>query len=207
MYGLKTIDRPEVIKLIELARAFGDLTENAEYDTAKDRQGFIEARIKELESKLSRAEVIDPSKLSSKDRVMFGVRVTLEEIETDDPVTYQLVGPDESEPENGFISVTSPLGRALLGKREGDEVRVQTPGGLREFCRNALNIKWNPKGFLYIFTLLCFLIPFPIEGSNIVGTDLSVLFLARTSSCLQCLWFGVRYMIHKPLTTKLLSSF
>mgnify|MGYP000618486308 CR=1 FL=1 len=130
---LKTIDRPEVIKLIELARAFGDLTENAEYDTAKDRQGFIEARIKELESKLSRAEVIDPSKLSSKDRVMFGARVTLEEIETDDPVTYQLVGPDESEPENGFISVTSPLGRALLGKREGDEVRVQTPGGLREF--------------------------------------------------------------------------
>ena len=130
---LKTIDRPEAIKLIELARAFGDLTENAEYDTAKDRQGFIEARIKELESKLSRAEVIDPSKLSSKDRVMFGVRVTLEEIETDDPVTYQLVGPDESEPENGFISVTSPLGRALLGKREGDEVRVQTPGGLREF--------------------------------------------------------------------------
>ena len=130
---LKTIDRPEVIKLIELARAFGDLTENAEYDTAKDRQGFIEARIKELESKLSRAEVIDPSEHSNKDRVMFGVRVTLEEIETDDPVTYQLVGPDESEPENGFISVTSPLGRALLGKREGDEVRVQTPGGLREF--------------------------------------------------------------------------
>jgi len=130
---LKTIDRPEVIKLIELARAFGDLAENAEYDTAKDRQGFIEARIKELESKLSRAEVIDPSKLSSKDRVMFGVRVTLEEIETDDPVTYQLVGPDESEPENGLISVVSPLGRALLGKRVGDEVRVQTPGGLREF--------------------------------------------------------------------------
>ena len=130
---LKSVERPEVIKLIEHARAFGDITENAEYETAKDRQGFIEARIKELESKLARAEVIDPSKLLSKDRVMFGVRVTLEEIETDDPVTYQLVGPDESEPENGFISVTSPLGRALLGKREGDEVRVQTPGGLREF--------------------------------------------------------------------------
>jgi transcription elongation factor GreA len=130
---LKSVDRPEVIKLIEQARAFGDLTENAEYDTAKDRQGFIEARIKELESKIARAEVIDPSKLSNKDRVIFGVRVTLEIIETDDPVTYQLVGPDESEPENGFISVTSPLGRALLGKEEGDEVRVQTPGGLREF--------------------------------------------------------------------------
>ena len=130
---LKSVERPEVIKLIEHARAFGDITENAEYETAKDRQGFIEARIKELENKIARAEVIDPSKLLSKDRVMFGVRVTLEEIETDDPVTYQLVGPDESEPENGFISVTSPLGRALLGKREGDEVRVQTPGGLREF--------------------------------------------------------------------------
>ncbi len=130
---LKAVDRPEVIKLIEHARSFGDLTENAEYETAKDRQGFIEARIKELESKISRAEVIDPSKLPIKDRVMFGVRVTLEEIETDDPVTYQLVGPDESEPENGLISVVSPLGRALLGKQEGDEVRVQTPGGLREF--------------------------------------------------------------------------
>ena len=130
---LKSVERPEVIKLIEHARAFGDLTENAEYDTAKDRQGFIEARIKELESKISRAEVIDPSKLLNKDRVMFGVRVTLEEIESSDPVTYQLVGPDESEPENGLISVASPLGRALLGKRVDDEVRVQTPGGLREF--------------------------------------------------------------------------
>ncbi len=130
---LKAVDRPEIIKMIEHARSFGDFTENAEYDTAKDKQGFIEARIKDLESKIARAEVIDPSKLPNKDRVMFGVRVTLEELESGDPVTYQLVGPDESEPENGFISVTSPLGRALLGKQEGDEVRVQTPGGLREF--------------------------------------------------------------------------
>jgi transcription elongation factor GreA len=130
---LKSVDRPEIIKTIEHARTLGDLTENAEYETAKERQGFIEARIKELENKIARAEVIDPSKLPNKDRVMFGVSVTLEEIETDDPVTYQLVGPDESEPENGLISVISPLGRALLGKREGDEVRVQTPGGIREF--------------------------------------------------------------------------
>ena len=130
---LKTVDRPEIIKAIERARAFGDLSENAEYETAKDRQGFIEARIKELESKIARAEVIDPLKLPNKDRVMFGVRVTLEEVESGDKVTYQLVGPDESEPENGLISVTSPLGRALLGKRVDDEVRVQTPGGLREF--------------------------------------------------------------------------
>ena len=130
---LKTVERPNIVKEIETARAHGDLSENAEYHAAKEKQGHIEGRIRHLEDLLSRAEVIDPSKLLSKDRVMFGVRVTLEEIETDDPVTYQLVGPDESEPENGFISVTSPLGRALLGKREGDEVRVQTPGGLREF--------------------------------------------------------------------------
>jgi transcription elongation factor GreA len=130
---LKTIERPEIIKAIERARAFGDLSENAEYETAKDRQGFIEARIKELESKIARAEIIDPSKLPNKDRVMFGVRVTLEEIESGDKVVYQLVGPDESEPEKGLISVTSPIGRALLGKRVDDEVRVQVPGGIREF--------------------------------------------------------------------------
>ncbi|HZP02714.1 MAG TPA: transcription elongation factor GreA [Terriglobia bacterium] len=130
---LKTVERPEIIKAIERARAFGDLSENAEYETAKDRQGFIEARIKELEGKIARAEIIDPSKLSSRDRVIFGVRVMLEEIESGDKVTYQLVGPDESEPEKGLISVTSPIGRALLGKRVDDEVRVQAPGGIREF--------------------------------------------------------------------------
>ncbi len=130
---LKTVERPEIIKAIERAREFGDLSENAEYETAKDRQGFIEARIKELESRIARAEVIDPSKLPNRDRVTFGIRVTLEEIESGDKVTYQLVGPDESEPENGLISVTSPIGRALLGKRVDDEVRVQAPGGMREF--------------------------------------------------------------------------
>lgn len=130
---LKTVERPEIIKAIERARAFGDLSENAEYETAKDRQGFIEAKIKELEGRIARAEVIDPSKLLNRDRVTFGIRVTLEEIESGDKVTYQLVGPDESEPENGLISVTSPIGRALLGKRVDDEVRVQAPGGIREF--------------------------------------------------------------------------
>ena len=133
LHRLKTVERPQVIKLIEQARAFGDLSENAEYESAKDRQGFIEARIKELESKLARAEVIDPSTLPNKDRVMFGVRVTLEEVDSGNVVTYHLVGPDESEPEKGLISVTSPIGRALLGKRVDDEVRVQTPGGIREF--------------------------------------------------------------------------
>lgn len=126
-------ERPRVIKMIEHARSLGDLSENAEYETAKDRQGFIEAKIQELKSKVARAEVIDPEKLAQKDRVMFGVRVRLEDIETGNTVTYQLVGPDESEPERGLISVVSPLGRALLGKRVDEEARVQTPGGLREF--------------------------------------------------------------------------
>jgi len=130
---LKTVERPQVIKMIEHARSLGDLSENAEYETAKHRQGFVEGRIQELESKLARAEVIDPSKLPNKDRVMFGVRVTLEEVETGNTVSYRLVGPDESEPENGLISVTSPIGRAILGKRVDDDVRVQTPGGIREF--------------------------------------------------------------------------
>jgi transcription elongation factor GreA len=130
---LKTVERPQIIKMIEHARSLGDLSENAEYESAKHRQGLIEGRIQELESKIARAEVIDPSNLPNKDRVMFGVRVTLEEVESGDTVTYRLVGPDESEPENGLISVISPIGRALLGKRVDDEVRVQTPGGVREF--------------------------------------------------------------------------
>lgn len=130
---LISVERPRVIKMIEHARALGDLSENAEYETAKDRQGFIESRIQELKGKVARAEVIDPEKLPQKDRVMFGVRVRLEDIETGNILTYQLVGPDESEPERGLISVASPIGRALLGKRVDEEARVHTPGGLREF--------------------------------------------------------------------------
>ena len=130
---LKTVERPQVIKMIEYARSLGDISENAEYETAKQRQSFVEGRIQELENRIARAEVIDPSTLPNKDRVMFGVHVTIEEIETGNTITYQLVGPDESEPENGKISVTSPIGRALLGKREDDEARVQTPSGIREF--------------------------------------------------------------------------
>ncbi len=133
LHRMKTVERPQVIKMIEYARSLGDLSENAEYETAKDRQSFVEGRIQELESRIARAEIIDPSTLPNKDRVMFGVRVTIEEIETGKTVNYQLVGPDESEPENGLISVTSPIGRALVGKQVDDEVRVQTPGGIREF--------------------------------------------------------------------------
>ncbi len=130
---LKTVERQEVIKLIEYARSLGDLSENAEYETAKQRQSFVEGRIQELESKLSRAEVIDPATLRNKDRVTFGVSVKLENLDTGETVSYQLVGPDESEPENGMISITSPIGRALIGKSIDDEVTVNAPGGVREF--------------------------------------------------------------------------
>lgn len=130
---LKTVERPEVIKLIEYARSLGDLSENAEYETAKDRQSFVEGRIQELESRISRAEVIDPAELTNKDRVTFGIRVTLEDLDTGETVSYQLVGADESEPENGLISITSPIGRALIGKEVDDDVVVQAPGGRREF--------------------------------------------------------------------------
>jgi len=130
---LISVDRPEVIKMIEYARSLGDLSENAEYETAKHRQSFIEGRIQELEGKIARADVIDPEKLTNKERVTFGVRVTIEDAESGDKLTYQLVGPDESEPEKGMISITSPIGRALIGKRLDDEVQVMTPGGAREF--------------------------------------------------------------------------
>lgn len=131
--NLIRVERPNVIKLIEEARAFGDLSENAEYESAKDRQSFIEGRIQELESKISRAEVIDPAKITNKQRVTFGLTVKLEDLDSGEEVTYQLVGPDETEPENGRISITSPIGRAMLGKHLDDDVSVNTPGGLREF--------------------------------------------------------------------------
>ena len=133
LHKLKTVERPSVIKMIAYARSLGDLSENAEYETAKDRQSFVEGRIQELDSKISRAEVIDPDKLTNKDRVTFGVKVELENLDTGETVRYQLVGPDESEPERGLISITSPIGRALIGKREDDDVVVQAPGGVREF--------------------------------------------------------------------------
>lgn len=133
LHRLKTVERPEVIKMIEYARSLGDLSENAEYETAKDKQSFVEGRIQELESKLSRAEIIDPDELTNKDRVTFGLKVKLEDQDTGDEVVYQLVGPDESEPENGLISITSPIGRALIGKQIDDDVVVQAPGGVREF--------------------------------------------------------------------------
>lgn len=127
---LKTVERPENIKAIEEARAHGDLSENAEFEAAKDRQGFIEGRINELTYKIASADVIDPETLSS-DTVVFASRVVLENVDTEESVEYQIVGPDESDIEKGMISVTSPLGRAMVGKKEGDEITVQAPGGKR----------------------------------------------------------------------------
>lgn len=125
---LKRVERPENIRAIEEARAHGDLSENAEYAAAKDRQSFIEGRIGELEYKLASLEVIDPVDLP-KDRVVFGSRVLLGNLETGEDVKYQLVGPDESDVGNGRISVVSPLGRAMLGRKPGDELIVEVPGG------------------------------------------------------------------------------
>ena len=130
--NLKRVERPQNIKAIEEARAHGDLSENAEFEAAKDRQGFIEGRIGELGFKLANADVIDPDKLP-KDRAVFGTTVLLENIDTGEEVEYQLVGPDESDIGNGRISVSSPLGRAILGKKPGDELTLEVPGGKRVY--------------------------------------------------------------------------
>ncbi len=127
---LVEVERPAIVKAIEVARAHGDLSENAEYDYAKDKQGMIEAMIRDLEAKLSMAEVIDPSQLEG-DRVMFGARVSLEDVDTDESLTYQLVGGFESDVSKGKISIESPIGRALLGKEIDDEVIIRVPKGDR----------------------------------------------------------------------------
>jgi len=124
---LKNEERPAVVQAIEEARAHGDLSENAEYHAAKERQGMIEARVQELEDKISRSEVIDPTRLSG-EKAVFGATVTLID-EDDKKVTYQIVGVDEADVNKGRISFTSPIGRALIGKSTGDEVEVITPGG------------------------------------------------------------------------------
>ncbi len=129
---LERVERPEIVKAIEVARAHGDLSENAEYQAAKERQSLTEGRILELKDKLGRAEIIDCSKVKS-ERVVFGTVVTLMDLATETEITYQLLGPEEVDVKKGSISVFSPLGRALLGKEVGDEVRAKTPGGMREF--------------------------------------------------------------------------
>jgi transcription elongation factor GreA len=133
LHRLKTVDRPAVIQAIAEARAQGDLSENAEYDAAKDRQGFIEGRIQEIEGKLSAAQIIDPSTLDAGGRVVFGATVELEDENSGDPVRYQIVGEDEADLKLGLINISSPIARALIGKEEGDVAEVQAPGGLRRY--------------------------------------------------------------------------
>lgn len=130
---LKSIDRPSVIKSISEARAQGDLSENAEYDAAKERQGFIEGRIIELEAKLAAAQIIDPQGVDADGRVVFGATVDLEDLDKGDRVTYQIVGDDEANLEQGLVSVSSPIARALIGKNKDDVATVQAPGGVREY--------------------------------------------------------------------------
>ncbi|MEN9315212.1 MAG: transcription elongation factor GreA [Pseudomonadota bacterium] len=130
---LKSVERPAVINAIAEARAQGDLSENAEYDAARERQGFIEGRIAELESKLANAQIIDPKLVDAEGRVVFGATVDLEDLESGEKVTYQIVGDDEADIKSGRISVSSPLARALIGKYAGDVAEVQAPAGIREY--------------------------------------------------------------------------
>ncbi|MBR9979662.1 MAG: transcription elongation factor GreA [Desulfatitalea sp.] len=129
---LKSVERPRVIKAIEEARAHGDLSENAEFEAAKDRQAFIEARISELNYKVGNAEIIDPDTLP-RDRAVFASRVLLANVDTGEEVEYQLVGPDESDIKEGRISVASPLGKGIIGRRPGDEIVLEAPGGKRTY--------------------------------------------------------------------------
>ena len=133
LHRLKTVDRPSVINAIAEARAQGDLSENAEYDAAKDRQGFIEGRIQEVESKLSMAQIIDPSAVDADGKVVFGATVMLEEESTSEQVKYQIVGEDEADLKLGLINISSPIARALIGKEEVDLAIVQAPGGEKRY--------------------------------------------------------------------------
>jgi transcription elongation factor GreA len=133
LHRLKTVDRPAVIAAISEARAHGDLSENAEYDAAKERQGFVEGRIQEVEGKLSNAQIIDPKLLDADGRCVFGATVEIEDQDSGDAVTYQIVGEDEADIKAGKLSIASPMARALIGKYAGDIAQVQAPGGIREF--------------------------------------------------------------------------
>jgi len=130
---LKTIERPAVIQALSDARSHGDLSENADYDAAKDRQGFIEGRISEVEAKLAHAQVIDPAEIEADGRVVFGSTVEIEDVESGDRKAYQIVGDDEADIKASKISVNSPIARALIGKTEGDTAEVQAPGGVRSY--------------------------------------------------------------------------
>jgi len=133
LHDLKSVKRPQIIAAIAEARAHGDLSENAEYAAAKERQSFIEGRIAEIESKISNAQIIDPATLDADGRCVFGATIELEDMTSGDSVTYQIVGDDEADIKAGKISISSPIARALIGKSEGDVADVQAPGGVRSF--------------------------------------------------------------------------
>ena len=141
LHHLKTVERPNVIAAIAEARSHGDLSENAEYDAAKEKQAFIEGRIKEVEGKLSSAQIIDPKLLDADGRCVFGATIDLEDQDSGDPVTYQIVGEDEADIKEGKISINSPIARALIGKFAGDVAQVQAPGGLREY--EVLDVRYE----------------------------------------------------------------
>ena len=130
---LKNVERPRITKAIAEARAHGDLKENAEYHAAKEEQGLSEARIRDIEAKLSNAQIIDVTEMPASDKVIFGATVVLYDVETEDETRYRIVGEDEADITKGMLSVASPIARAIIGKRQSDEVEVQTPGGRKEF--------------------------------------------------------------------------
>lgn len=140
LHEMKTVHRPAVIAAIAEARSHGDLSENAEYDAAKEKQGFIEGRIVELENKLSSAQIINPALINADGACVFGATIELEDLQSGDMVTYQIVGDDEANIKEGKISISSPVSRALIGKYSGDVAEVQAPGGLREY--EILNVKY-----------------------------------------------------------------
>ena len=133
LHHLKSVERPNIINAISEARAQGDLSENAEYDAAKERQSFVEGRIAEIEAKLSNAQIIDPSQLDADGRCVFGATIDLEDADSGDAVTYQIVGDDEADIKSGKISVSSPIARALIGKSVGDVADVVAPGGIKSY--------------------------------------------------------------------------
>ncbi|NHC06127.1 GreA/GreB family elongation factor [Azonexus fungiphilus] len=141
LHRLKTVDRPWVIAAIAEARAHGDLSENAEYDAAKERQGFIEGRIQEVEGKLSNAQIIDPKLLDADGRCVFGATIEIEDQDSGEVVVYQIVGEDEADIKNGKLSVASPMARAMIGKYAGDIAQVQAPGGIREY--EVLDVRYE----------------------------------------------------------------
>jgi transcription elongation factor GreA len=140
LHQLKTVERPKVIASIQEARTHGDLSENAEYDAAKERQSFIEGRIVELEGKLANAQIIDPAHVDADGRCVFGATVDLEEVGSGETVTYQIVGDDEADIKGGKISISSPIARALIGKYSGDVAEVKAPGGIKEY--EILDVKY-----------------------------------------------------------------